>query len=73
MCKCQNGGTCTDSGASECRCEENFVGQWCDVRRDAALARSSSSAAVIVPIFLIILVILSAVALYVYYQRKRAE
>ena len=59
---------------TECECEENFVGQYCDVRRDVArLSRSSSPAAVIVPVLLIIVVIICAVALYVYYQRKRGE
>lgn len=59
---------------TECQCEENFVGQYCDVRRDVArLSRSSSPAAVIVPVLLIIVVIICAVALYVYYQRKRGE
>lgn len=51
-----------------------FVGKFCDVRKEAAgVGRSSSAAAVFVPIFLIIIVIISAVALYVYYQRKRGE
>merc|ERR1719348_762937 len=51
-----------------------FVGKFCDVRKDqVGIGRSSSAAAVFVPIFLIIIVIISAVALYVYYQRKRGE
>jgi len=59
---------------TECECEENFVGQYCDVRKDVTrLSRSSSPAAVIVPVLLIIVVIICAVALYVYYQRKRGE
>ena len=76
VCKCQNGGICQESedGMTECKCEENFVGQYCDVRRDVALhTRASTPAAVIVPVLLIIFVIISAVALYVYYQRKRGE
>ena len=51
-----------------------FVGKFCDVRKDpAGVGRSSSAAVVFVPMFLIIVVIISAVALYVYYQRKRGE
>ena len=78
VCKCQNGGVCVEStsapGMTECRCDTAFVGTFCDVRKEAAgVARSSSAAAVFVPIFLIIVVIISAVALYVYYQRKRGE
>ena len=84
MCKCQNGGFCVESQAvaeeTECRCMSDeagnplFVGKFCDVRKEAAgVGRSSSTAAVFVPIFLIIIVIISAVALYMYYQRKRGE
>ena len=77
VCKCQNGGTCreTETGMTECDCKENFVGQYCDVRRDdvATFSRASSPAAVIVPVFLIVIVIICAVALYVYYQRKSGE
>ena len=84
VCKCQNGGFCVESqtvpGETECQCMTDeagnplFVGKFCDVRKEAAgVGRSSSTAAVFVPIFLIIIVIISAVALYVYYQRKRGE
>merc|ERR1719369_158687 len=36
VCRCQNGGTCqqTDDGQTSCRCEDNFVGQFCDVKRN---------------------------------------
>ncbi len=80
VCKCQNGGLCVEGeeagGAPiQCACPDNFVGQYCDIRRDGTgLARGASSpAAVVVPVILIIAVIVCAMALYVYYQRKRRE
>ena len=70
----------TVPGDTECQClmdvvgNSVFVGKFCDVRKDpAGVGRSSSAAVVFVPIFLIIVVIISAVALYVYYQRKRGK
>ena len=79
VCKCQNGGLCLEAEAggallSQCACPDNFVGQYCDIRRDGTgLQRASSPAAVVVPVILIIAVIVCAMALYVYYQRKRGE
>ena len=74
VCKCQNGGVCTESEETPCRCTDNFVGKYCgNGKQYVGPGKSSSTAAVFVPIFLIIVVIISAVALYVYYQRKRGE
>jgi hypothetical protein len=77
VCKCQNGGLCLEDDGSlrQCACPDNFVGQFCDIRRDGTgLTRGASSpAAVVVPVILIIAVIVCAMALYVYYQRKRKE
>ena len=76
MCQCQNGGVCVESdrGETVCDCTDNYEGQHCQIKREPTTrAGASSAAAVFVPIFLIILVIISAVALYVYYQRKRGE
>ena len=76
VCKCQNGGVCleSDGGKTVCDCTSIYEGQYCQIKREKTTrAGASSAAAVFVPIFLIILVIMSAVALYVYYQRKRGE
>jgi low density lipoprotein-related protein 2 len=75
VCKCQNGGFCveTNSGETDCRCEENFTGEYCDVGKDHVGARGGSKAAIAAPVILIILVIVCAISLYVYYQRKRGE
>ena len=76
VCKCQNGGFCieTESGETDCQCEDNFTGTFCDVRKDAVIgSKAGSPAAIVVPILLIICVIICAISLYVYYQRKRGE
>lgn len=70
ICKCQNGGICTEEG---CECEEDFSGDYCEneVRRVLTIG-GSSAAAVIVPVFLIVLVILTAIGLFLYWRTKRA-
>ena len=79
VCKCQNGGFCVDTGSSQseeapCLCPDSYVGAYCEhSKKFIGAGKSGSTAAVFVPIFLIIVVIVSAVALYVYYQRKRGE
>mgnify|MGYP002059990026 CR=1 FL=1 len=76
VCKCQNGGFCieTESGETECRCEENFTGEYCDIGKDAIIgSKAGSKAAIAAPVILIIMVIICAISLYVYYQRKRGE
>merc|ERR1712117_753171 len=61
VCKCQNGGFCGET-------------EFWDIGKDAIIgSKAGSKAAVIVPVLLIIVVIICAVALYVYYQRKRGE
>ncbi|XP_017778488.1 PREDICTED: low-density lipoprotein receptor-related protein 2 isoform X2 [Nicrophorus vespilloides] len=72
ICTCLNGGLCREKEDKlVCECQENFLGEFCEIHTAHSRTPSgSNTATILIPIFVILLVIGAATGVW-FYLRKR--